>query len=358
VDKNQLVTLLARFNDSSVDEAKEIIALRNQYPYSQLLQTLSARVSKDHHLFGEQLELQLAAVHAADRALLKEIISAEKVSSPVRPQQISESIVTTVVETVTLSPKPEVSEQKAFSDVSTATSAAPAKEEKRAIESVVYSSDHTDGDVADELLRDLEKLNASRHNFEMLMVEYSELKPEIVKPEHKPQEVAQPETASDKKVEKEKGKEEKNEKQEKEKSGKSKRQRIIELARSKSYENNDQPTGSRKHETDELIENIKTTKREIKPESDKQKEQIAIINQFIKTSPSISSAKDRVPAPAGDLNTVKSGEFGDNIVSETLVEILIKQGKKDRAIEVLKKLIWKYPQKKSYFASQIEELKK
>jgi predicted Zn-dependent protease len=55
---------------------------------------------------------------------------------------------------------------------------------------------------------------------------------------------------------------------------------------------------------------------------------------------------------------IKSGEFGDHIVSETLVEILIKQGKKDKAIEVLKKLIWKYPQKKAYFASQIEELKK
>ena len=55
---------------------------------------------------------------------------------------------------------------------------------------------------------------------------------------------------------------------------------------------------------------------------------------------------------------IKSGEFGDNIVSETLVEILIKQGKKDRAIEVLKKLIWKYPQKTAYFASQIEDLKK
>jgi len=45
-------------------------------------------------------------------------------------------------------------------------------------------------------------------------------------------------------------------------------------------------------------------------------------------------------------------------VSETLVDILIQQGKKDKAIEVLKKLIWKFPQKKTYFAAQIEELKK
>ena len=50
--------------------------------------------------------------------------------------------------------------------------------------------------------------------------------------------------------------------------------------------------------------------------------------------------------------------YSDNIVSETLVEILLKQGKKEKAVEVLKKLIWKFPQKKAYFAARIEELKK
>ena len=83
-----------------------------------------------------------------------------------------------------------------------------------------------------------------------------------------------------------------------------------------------------------------------------------MIDQFIKTQPSISNAKDKpVNIASGDLSTIKTGEFSDNIVSETLVDILLKQGKKDRAIEVLKKLIWKFPQKKAYFAAQIEELK-
>jgi predicted Zn-dependent protease len=47
-----------------------------------------------------------------------------------------------------------------------------------------------------------------------------------------------------------------------------------------------------------------------------------------------------------------------HIVSETLVEILLKQGKTEKAVEMLKKLIWKFPQKKAYFAARIEELKK
>jgi predicted Zn-dependent protease len=151
--------------------------------------------------------------------------------------------------------------------------------------------------------------------------------------------------------------------------GKSKKQRIIELAKAmneaeteeKDLEEKDQKErtdGRPGNPSDELIEEIRVSKEEIVPESDKQREQMAIINNFIKIQPSITNARERQSHASGDLATIKSGEFGDNIVSETLVEILIRQGKKDKAIEVLKKLIWKYPQKKSYFASQIEDLKK
>jgi hypothetical protein len=108
--------------------------------------------------------------------------------------------------------------------------------------------------------------------------------------------------------------------------------------------------------SDELIEEIKNSKRKIKPDGPKQKEQIEIIDQFIKTQPTITKLKV-TPAPSEDL-TEKVDIYGENIVSETLVEILLKQGKKEKAIEMLKKLIWKFPQKKAYFAAQIEELKK
>lgn len=108
------------------------------------------------------------------------------------------------------------------------------------------------------------------------------------------------------------------------------------------------------HQDDGLIEEIKT-KKEIDLGGEKQKEQIQIIDNFIKTSPSIPKGK-LATAVSGDL-AENSSAFTDNIVSETLVGILIKQGKKDKAIEVLRKLIWKFPQKKAIFATQIEELK-
>jgi len=118
------------------------------------------------------------------------------------------------------------------------------------------------------------------------------------------------------------------------------------------------PLVSKPKEADALIEEIKSTKKKIKPEGVKQKEQIEIIDQFIKTQPTIPRPKPTATAaPDGDLSE-PSAQFGENIVSETLVEILLKQGKKEKAIEALKKLIWKFPQKKAYFAAQIEELRK
>ena len=62
---------------------------------------------------------------------------------------------------------------------------------------------------------------------------------------------------------------------------------------------------------------------------------------------------DRAHLPAGRAGV----EFGDQLVSENLAKILAKQGKTEKAIDIYKKLVWKFPQKKAYFASQIESLK-
>lgn len=55
---------------------------------------------------------------------------------------------------------------------------------------------------------------------------------------------------------------------------------------------------------------------------------------------------------------VKKSSVGSTIVSETYADLLIKQGKIDKAIETFRQLILKYPEKNSYFADRIEKLKK
>jgi predicted Zn-dependent protease len=148
-------------------------------------------------------------------------------------------------------------------------------------------------------------------------------------------------------------------------SSKSRKQRIIEMAKKIEAEDDTQDEttvgeqGKTSNRKKDILDEIARSKQEISPGNEKQKEQLEIIDQFIKTQPSISNKRDQPPvASQGDLSTIKAGEFNDNVVSETLVDLLIKQGKNDKAIEVLKKLIWKFPQKKAYFAAQIQELKK
>ncbi len=90
-----------------------------------------------------------------------------------------------------------------------------------------------------------------------------------------------------------------------------------------------------------------------------QKEQVDLIEKFIKSPPKITKnkIKSSVNEDQEDLS-VKSTKIEEDFASENLAKILIKQGNKEKAIDIYKKLIWKFPQKKAYFATQIEGLKK
>jgi hypothetical protein len=344
LEKNTFISLLKRYYSTTDVEAAAVINLRKQFPYSQVLQSLGARLSKDHNLESHQSILQDAAVYSADRSVLKEIFLEPYVPYNT-PEVIAESAQTAIPSYELISSEEDLNKL------------APAsKTENRTLRSIetVDSVDY-----AEEVMRDLEKLNTLKHNFEMLFVEYSEIEskpkkidgaPALISPENNDVRPADGETDTGGNAAPE--------------LKKSKKARIIELAKSlgSSAGTNDdydsKKSSRKKNPSEALIDEIQLSKEELAPESEKQKEQIEMINQFMRTQPSISAVKERQTPPIGDLNPIKSGEFGDNIVSETLVEILIKQGKKEKAIEVLKKLIWKYPQKKSYFASQIEDLKK
>lgn len=96
--------------------------------------------------------------------------------------------------------------------------------------------------------------------------------------------------------------------------------------------------------------------------SHRKKQQMEIIDSFINYESNLVSRKfvkpdSNDPKPQEDLS-LRSSRLDDDLVSENLAMILKKQGKVDKAIDIYKKLIWKFPQKKAYFASLIEELKK
>lgn len=348
VEKNLFIKVLNHYADSSVEEAKEVLSLKESFPYSQLLHALSARLAKDHGFSTQQAELQLAAVYAADRGVLKEVMT-------------EQTIILDYTNTKTSTHVAEV---------------APA-ERPVSVTAPVYTSSTSTHDLAEEVMHDLEKLNQSRHRFEMLFENNSQpvAKDAVSELPVQEEEEDATEFVSTARTRKERIKElakamqAKEEDEAKPEETKSRKERIIELARaaqakeeSEANEEAEQKSKGRKkkaeHSGEELIEEI-ANKEELTPDGEKQKQQLQIIEQFIKTQPSITQTKEKpFTPPSGDLSSIKTGEFGDNVVSETLVEILVKQGKKDKAIEVLKKLIWKFPQKKAYFAAQIEDLRK
>ncbi|HLF33215.1 MAG TPA: hypothetical protein VI583_03190 [Cyclobacteriaceae bacterium] len=89
-------------------------------------------------------------------------------------------------------------------------------------------------------------------------------------------------------------------------------------------------------------------------------EQDLLINRFIEAGTETrkpgSKSEPAEKTEAEDLSQ-QSDELSDDMVTETLALIMINQGKLEKAIDIYHKLIWKLPQKRGYFAAQIEILK-
>ncbi len=81
-----------------------------------------------------------------------------------------------------------------------------------------------------------------------------------------------------------------------------------------------------------------------------------IIDSFIKNKPSISAPVNTFYNPVEYAKRSVVDE--ENIVSETLANIYLNQGHFEKAIHIYEKLILKFPEKSSYFASLIEKAKK
>jgi tetratricopeptide (TPR) repeat protein len=93
-------------------------------------------------------------------------------------------------------------------------------------------------------------------------------------------------------------------------------------------------------------------------QSEKETKEEDLIDRFIRLRPSLIRPTPNVEKDNQEDLAEKGLTYETEIVSENLAVILAKQGKTEKAIDIYKKLIWKYPQKKSYFANRIEELKK
>ena len=112
----------------------------------------------------------------------------------------------------------------------------------------------------------------------------------------------------------------------------------------------------RKAPKDDLIESIKKKDKKQITDSKKQ-EQIDLIKAFSKKDIKLATIKE-IEANQNTENLAEpSTKLNQNLMTESFAKMLIKQGKKDKAIKIYEKLSLKFPDKRTYFADLIEKLK-
>ncbi len=108
-----------------------------------------------------------------------------------------------------------------------------------------------------------------------------------------------------------------------------------------------------------ILEYNKTHELEkaIQPAANDLSQQLDIIEQFLKLNPRLKTMANLKikEQPQEDLS-LKSSKIKKSMASENLAIIFIKQGKGKKAIKIYEQLILKNPEKKTYFAEQIEKL--
>ncbi len=90
-----------------------------------------------------------------------------------------------------------------------------------------------------------------------------------------------------------------------------------------------------------------------------QQKQNELINKFVNSDTNnVGRLRPNSPdnvAEASDLSE-RSATYDGELVTENLAEIMLKQGKKGKAIKIYQQLMLKFPDKKAYFAEKIEKL--
>ncbi|MBK9389451.1 MAG: hypothetical protein IPN68_04365 [Bacteroidetes bacterium] len=108
--------------------------------------------------------------------------------------------------------------------------------------------------------------------------------------------------------------------------------------------------------SDEYEQDNEATKPEPDRKGSRKQLQTELIDKFIITNPRIEPAREKSNLPVEDLSRPHVEEK-ESFVTETLARIYVTQGYYSKAIDIYEKLSLKFPEKSSYFATQIEKVK-
>ncbi|MDN4164138.1 hypothetical protein QWY31_01430 [Cytophagales bacterium LB-30] len=321
MNKRKIIDLIRHPNRLTEEDISGLEDLLREHPYFQNAHFLLAKAAHLTQYPKKARFTQRAAVFAIDRPFLKHYLSDDFV-----PQVLEE--VVEIAETQVIETAPPVVEQQPEPEFIIKTDA---PKDRIVFNNAPEQTNATDSLVA-EVKANLKRLQATKDHMQEV-------------------EDAMPDAAPIKEKKKAPAKAKKVGKEESKASPKSVKATTKEKKSAKE-------TSSTPKEKVAKAPKVETEKKNAK-EKLPQEEQNKIIDQFIEAIPSISKSKaiNDDAAPAVDLSETLSYSMED-FVTENLAVIMLKQGKVDIAIDIYKKLIWKFPQKKAYFATQIENLKK
>ena len=329
VNKKHFNTFLSTTTAFSGEQLSELRKLQQDYPFSQVIHIISAK----HHLDQQHPEsrstLANAAIYSSDRSILKAFIEGDIVLSDNPTKEV-------------ICQEPNPSFKKETIQV----------QETKPTENPVDEIDQ----LREEVLANLDTLIKTKDRVE----KENQEKEGIILPE------TRNEGLEEKKQEKD-GVDPANQAQAEESDTVLKETQAQETLPGMESGTKNLPGEIETQLEEEVAESIshpEEAKTDVaknkKNPSNLSKEQQDLIDRFIKNQPKISPIEEKpVTTDAETIDLAReSVSLRDDMASENLATIFARQGKITRAVEIYRKLIWKYPQKKAYFAAQIESLEK
>jgi hypothetical protein len=323
VDKQRLTILLNEPHLLKKEDYKHAKAVKKEYPYFQAISPLLTIGAANFETKNHKQHLQSSAIYTFDRKHLKELLATpDEKAVPKTPEQKAV--------------KPTVSTVK----------------QDQAVPTIKVNDQHLPDSFFEELYQEMDKLKKSKEQYKTLLSKLENDTIKSVKAETKKEVKSSTKPKTTRKAKATTKTTTTSKAETKAKTTSSKR-KTTSTAKSKKKE----AVNSEEHHS--IIDEIKL--KEIKAISDEHlQEQINLITSFIEKEPSINKKmiNHNVDAKRAieDLSET-STHLSDDVISETLAKLMVKQDRKEKAIDIYKKLIWKFPQKKAYFADQIKKLK-
>lgn len=332
MDKERFNTLLADMDKITDTDIKSLNQLRKQYPYFQNQYVLIAKALKSRSHPKTDAFIKKAAIYSADRALLKSIIMEEHAFAPVaeepvveQPEAVSnpsekvdDKVESVVIPTAT---EPEITVSAVTAaEISIETVAAPKNED----------SEPKAPEAIPESVAELKTTTVTQPEKEIPPV----LEKTVTENTTSETEVKAPRVESNQAL-------------------------IDELARDLLEIRKKKQLIAKMLEQQEAKQVEKKPKEVKKKASSSKNSQSELIEKFIQNEPQMGRQK-LVPDENQPGQTDLAAQFireSEDFHTETMANIMVFQKKYRKAIQIYEKLGLKFPEKRAYFASQIEKVK-